>query len=134
MDPLVRGFVAVDEQCLVEQEAPRLGRLHYKRPVGGWLLNHRPEELPNSYRVILRYEGERGPLPPDVQRLDLDLYCPLVPVRLDTVHHIAQQLGKIEQHISGYIARQRSEGLGRAHVLHDPPGRPPPPRPRASFR
>jgi hypothetical protein len=73
------------------------------------LLNHRPKELPNSYRVTLRYEGERGPLPPDVQRLDLDLYRPLVPVQLYTVHHVAQQLGKIEQHISGFFARQRSE-------------------------
>jgi hypothetical protein len=68
------------------------------------LLHTRPETLPSLYRVTLRYEGERGPLPPDEQRLDLDLYRPLIPAQQETVHNVSRTLKEIVKRFDRWTA------------------------------
>jgi hypothetical protein len=58
-------------------------------------LRRRGKELPSVYRVTLRYEGERGPLPPDELTLDLDLYRNMTMVRRDTIHNVSETLTKL---------------------------------------
>jgi hypothetical protein len=58
-------------------------------------LNQRPKELPTAYRVTLRYDGERGPLPADEQHLSLEVYYNVLSVDRDTVHDVSKTLTKL---------------------------------------
>jgi hypothetical protein len=58
-------------------------------------LKQRPKELPTAYQATLRYDGERGPLPPDEQHLDLELYYNLLSVDRKTIHNVNETLTEI---------------------------------------
>jgi hypothetical protein len=58
-------------------------------------LNQRPKELPTAYRVTLRYDSERGPLPADEQHIDLEVYRNVLSVDRDTVHDVSKTLTKL---------------------------------------
>jgi len=59
------------------------------------VLHQRSKELPTAYRVRLRYDGERGPLPADEQWLDLELYWNMLSVDRDTIHDVSKTLTKL---------------------------------------
>jgi hypothetical protein len=59
------------------------------------VLNQRPKELPTAYRVTLRYDGERGPLPADEQHLNLEVYYNLLSVDRYTTHDVSKTLTKL---------------------------------------
>jgi hypothetical protein len=58
------------------------------------LLDRRPQDLPRSYWVTVRYEWDEGDPITEKLRLDLDLYNNLVSVRRYGIHDIADQLKK----------------------------------------
>jgi hypothetical protein len=68
------------------------------------LIDRRTAGLPTAYRVRLRYEGERGPLPPDEQYLDLDLYRFRIRVDRDSIHDVSVTLKKIERQFDKWTA------------------------------
>jgi hypothetical protein len=52
--------------------------------------------------VRIFYDGEDGQSFTDVQRLDLDLYRDLRPVRRDTIHEVSETLKQIERRMTGW--------------------------------
>jgi hypothetical protein len=61
--------------------------------------------LPSCYRVRVFYDGEDGQSFTDTQRLDLDLYRDLRPVRRDTIHEVSETLKQIERRMTGWSSR-----------------------------